>query len=307
MTIALLLSDIASYLCNPEINAAPSEANLAQNEDKILTTLAGSFWNDSIITELISIKDSQIGPYGLNRNNILSCCCFLEKAAATMTGRCVRGNISSRDLEQVAGPIRIGTTVIASAPARIDLSGGWSDTPPISYENGGAVANLAVTVDERRPLQAKCRLVKGMNGILLRTESRTLSSDELISHTEVRIHQLNDMKDYNNPLGKCSLLKCALIYLGIVTIDEMDCYPSRSIQPCVDNLCLRKKLNMEAGLEVVSTSYLPTGSGMGGSSILGGCIVAAIARCIGIELQNDDLVKAVLMLENMMTTGGTPN
>jgi fucokinase len=285
MTMALLLSDIATYLRNPEINAVPSEANLA--EDKILTTLAGSFWNDSIETELISIKDGQIGPYRLNRNNILSCCCFLEKAAATMTGRCVRGNISSRDLEPVAGPISIGTTVIASAPARIDLSGGWSDTPPISYENGGAVANLAVTVDKRRPLQAKCRLVKGMDGILLRTESRTLSSDELISHTEVRIHQLNDMKDYNNPFGKCSLLKCALIYLGIVTIDEIDSYPSRSIQPYVENLCQREKLNMKAGLEVVSTSYLPT-------------------RCIGIELQNDDLVKAVLMLENMMTTGGTP-
>jgi fucokinase len=221
-----------------------------------------------------------------------------------MTGRCVRGNISSRALEPVAGPISIGTTVIASAPARIDLSGGWSDTPPISYENGGAVANLAVTVDERSSSSSEMQTCKRDGWYI--ASYRTISGDELISHTEVRIHQLNDMKDYNNPFGKGSLLKCALIYLGIVTIDEIDSYPSRSIQPYVENLCQREKLNMKAGLEVVSTSYLPTGSGMGGSSILGGCIVAAIARCIGIELQNDDLVKAVLMLENMMTTGGTP-
>lgn len=31
---------------------------------------------------------------------------------------------------------------MAQAPARIDLMGGWSDTPPICYEFGGAVSVL---------------------------------------------------------------------------------------------------------------------------------------------------------------------
>ena len=31
--------------------------------------------------------------------------------------------------------------------ARIDLSGGWSDTPPITYEQGGAVLNVAVKLN----------------------------------------------------------------------------------------------------------------------------------------------------------------
>jgi hypothetical protein len=44
------------------------------------------------------------------------------------------------------------------APARIDLAGGWSDTPPISYEMGGEVANLAVLVQGKRPIGAKVRL-----------------------------------------------------------------------------------------------------------------------------------------------------
>ena len=32
-------------------------------------------------------------------------------------------------------------------PARIDLAGGWSDTPPICYELGGSVVNLAIMLD----------------------------------------------------------------------------------------------------------------------------------------------------------------
>ena len=37
--------------------------------------------------------------------------------------------------------------VIAQCPARIDISGGWSDTPPITYEHGGAVTNAAILLD----------------------------------------------------------------------------------------------------------------------------------------------------------------
>lgn len=40
----------------------------------------------------------------------------------------------------------------ASAPARIDLAGGWTDSPPFSAEEGGAVVAAAVT------LRAECRL-----------------------------------------------------------------------------------------------------------------------------------------------------
>jgi len=36
---------------------------------------------------------------------------------------------------------------MAECPARVDVAGGWSDTPPITYEHGGAVVNVAITVD----------------------------------------------------------------------------------------------------------------------------------------------------------------
>lgn len=35
----------------------------------------------------------------------------------------------------------------AECPARLDLSGGWSDTPPITYEHGGAVTGVSITVN----------------------------------------------------------------------------------------------------------------------------------------------------------------
>ena len=187
----------------------------------------------------------------------------------------------------------------------LDLSGGWSDTPPISYEHGGAVACLAVKVDGQRPLRASCRLVEGMNGILLRTESRALTNDdEVLATSQVNVCYLKDMKDYDNPHGKCSLLKCALIYLGLVTADDITAHPSDSIQPHLNKFCQRKDSDTKVGLEIISVSLLPTGSGMGGSSILGGCVLSAIATCIGVSLDNDGLIHAILMLEQIMKTGG---
>lgn len=41
----------------------------------------------------------------------------------------------------------IGVFITAECPARIDLQGGWTDTPPICYELGGSVVNVAILVD----------------------------------------------------------------------------------------------------------------------------------------------------------------
>lgn len=44
---------------------------------------------------------------------------------------------------------------------------------------------------------------------------------------------------------------------------------------------------------------------MGTSSILAGCVLASIAKCVGIgDLEEDFLLHAVLMLEQLLTTGG---
>ena len=43
-------------------------------------------------------------------------------------------------LDQMKVLKNIDTIVVANAPVRIDLAGGWSDTPPICYETAGAVS-----------------------------------------------------------------------------------------------------------------------------------------------------------------------
>ena len=41
----------------------------------------------------------------------------------------------------------LGVAAVARCPARLDLAGGWTDTPPICYELGGKVVDLAIRVD----------------------------------------------------------------------------------------------------------------------------------------------------------------
>jgi len=44
-------------------------------------------------------------------------------------------------------PVELDKFYQVEATARIDFSGGWSDTPPITYEIGGAVVTGSLLVD----------------------------------------------------------------------------------------------------------------------------------------------------------------
>ena len=58
------------------------------------------------------------------------------------------------------------------------------------------------------------------------------------------------------------------------------------------------------GLEIQTWSNLPHGSGLGTSSILAGAVMAALWTAVGKVYQNKDLFHSVLILEQMLTTGG---
>ncbi len=53
-----------------------------------------------------------------------------------------------------------GVCVEATAPARVDLAGGWTDTPPVSYELGGKVLGLSLKIDEAVQCVAMLNLLK---------------------------------------------------------------------------------------------------------------------------------------------------
>jgi galactokinase/mevalonate kinase-like predicted kinase len=252
----------------------------------------------SAMDELVKFRDQGIEQ--TPSHAFLTCSLAMEQLAQTMTARCVCGSEGLTKLRRGQQKPLCNSWVIAAAPARIDLSGGWSDTPPICFEYGSSVTGVAVCVDNKKPLSCRCRVLPGSKGVYLRSELRDGASGKLLSTKETEVSSLTELNDYRDPLSDCALLKCAVMCLASAHTDN-------DLQSFLDEFCGIQGSNR---LEIVVTSLLPHGSGLGTSSILGGCILAAVGKCIGIDLvsQGDplfrDLIDSVLVLEQRLTTGG---
>ncbi|XP_005937010.1 L-fucose kinase [Haplochromis burtoni] len=173
-------------------------------------------------------------------------------------------------------------------PARLDLAGGWSDTPPIAFEHGGSVTNVAVKVDGKRPIGARARRISEPRLLLV---SYTGGRSSGIS-TETACDSLDDLKDYSQPHAPGALLKAVCVCSGLVSLTSQ--------HPLGHQLMER----WGGGVELHSWSELPTGSGLGTSSILAGALLAAVYRCTRRTYDTDSLIHAVLYLEQILTTGG---
>jgi len=111
---------------------------------------------------------------------------------------------------------------------------------------------------------------------------------------KIEVLNLAGMMDYNKPQGAGSLLKAALVCTGLI-----------SVAPDAPELNIQLETTLGGGLEIESWSDLPQGSGMGTSSILAGTVLAALSKATGRGAMSDDeLVHAVLQLEQTLTTGG---
>lgn len=179
-----------------------------------------------------------------------------------------------------------GQWVVADCPARVDFSGGWSDTPPLAYELGGAVLGLAVRVDGRRPIGARARRILEPELCLAVGPQQ----DEMAMKIVCR--SLDDLQDYCQPHAPGALLKAAFICAGIVDVHS--------------KLSLSEQLlrTFGGGFELHTWSELPHGSGLGTSSILAGAALAALQRAAGQAVGTEALIHAVLHLEQVLTTGG---
>ncbi|KAM5263136.1 LOW QUALITY PROTEIN: L-fucose kinase [Ctenodactylus gundi] len=179
-----------------------------------------------------------------------------------------------------------GQWVVAECPARVDFSGGWSDTPPLAYELGGAVLGLAVQVDGRRPIGARaCRIQEPELRLAVGSRQNEMA-------VKIVCRSLEDLQDYCQPHAPGALLKAAFICAGIVHIHS--------------ELPLREQLlhTFGGGFELHTWSELPHGSGLGTSSILAGAALAALQRAAGWAVGTEALIHAVLHLEQVLTTGG---
>ena len=175
----------------------------------------------------------------------------------------------------------VGVAVVASCPARLDLSGGWTDTPPICYEMGGKVVDLAIQVDNKKPIG--CKVVRRRDFTIHIT---------LDNGSQVHVENICDMRDYCNPGAPGSLIKCCLIAAGTVYMET-----DRPLDKQLEALC-------GGGLDISLWSDLPQGSGLGTSSILAGACLASLWTAAGLEYSRSDLVHGVLVVEQLLTTGG---
>ena len=76
--------------------------------------------------------------------------------------------------------------VTASAPARVDFGGGWSDTPPFCLDWGGTVFNMAVTVDGQYPIRTVVRpLPEPVIRLVSSDATETVTLDSLTAAADV--------------------------------------------------------------------------------------------------------------------------
>jgi fucokinase len=182
--------------------------------------------------------------------------------------------------------LRTDEIIWGRAPARLDLGGGWSDTPPYSLENGGCVINAAVDLNGQPPIQVFARVIP-------EPEIRINSIDH---GARLTIRTLDELLDYRLATSQFGLAKAALALSGFSPYAAP--WPAR-----VRTLSAMLK-SFGGGIELNTLAAIPSGSGLGTSSIMGAVLAAVINRMIGDHLTERELFHAVLKLEQELTTGG---
>lgn len=191
------------------------------------------------------------------------------------------------------------STVIVSAPVRIDLAGGWSDTPPLCYESSGAVFNVAVRVNNVKPI---CCIARPISEFAIRLKVYhyvpSLTGANISLHEHIfcdSMSTLSSLCECKDPTEPCALLKAALIVLGLR--DE--------VSRCGSNSSAFMLSKFGFGFEVCSFSGLPAGSGMGGSSVLSATVIQAVSHMLGSPVSDVNiLLDMVTAMEQVMTSGG---
>lgn len=195
--------------------------------------------------------------------------------------------LTTRILSQPQSPRRdvyADQIVWGRSPVRIDLAGGWTDTPPYCLGEGGNVVNIAIELNGQPPLQAyvkPCREHK----IILR------SIDLGAMETVTTFDELQDFARVGSPF---SIPKAALALAGFLPR-----YSAGQFSTLEEQLRV-----FGSGIEVTLLSAIPAGSGLGTSSILASTVLGAIADFCGLPWDKNEICLRTLALEQLLTTGG---
>ena len=170
------------------------------------------------------------------------------------------------------------------SPVRIDLAGGWTDTPPYCLMEGGSVVNIAIELNGQPPLQTYIKPCKEPHIIL---RSIDLGAMEVVETYE-------QLAAYNKVGSPFSIPKAALVLAGFQPGFSQETYPSLHAQ-------------LEAfgcGIELTLLSAIPAGSGLGTSSILAATVLGAVNDFCSLAWDKNEIGRRTLVLEQLLTTGG---
>ena len=172
--------------------------------------------------------------------------------------------------------------VWARSPVRIDIAGGWTDTPPYCLMEGGNVVNLAIELNGQPPLQAYVKPCREPHIVL---RSIDLGATEVIETYE-------QLADYNKVGSPFSIPKAALTLAGFLPGSS---HPVSLTSHLKDFGC---------GIELTLLSAIPAGSGLGTSSILAATVLGALNDFCNLGWDKNEIGNRTLILEQLLTTGG---
>jgi galactokinase/mevalonate kinase-like predicted kinase len=174
--------------------------------------------------------------------------------------------------------------VWARSPVRIDLAGGWTDTPPYCLYAGGNVVNVAIELNGQPPLQV---YIKPSKDPVITLRSIDLGAMEVITTWE-------ELGNYNKVGSPFSIPKAALSLAGFLPAFSTGKYASLKEQLAA----------FDSGIEITLLSAIPAGSGLGTSSILAATVLGALSDFCGLGWDKNETGNRSLILEQLLTTGG---
>lgn len=170
------------------------------------------------------------------------------------------------------------------SPVRIDLAGGWTDTPPYCLMEGGNVVNVAIELNGQPPLQVYVKPCAQPHLIL---RSIDLGASETITTYE-------QLSQYNKVGSPFSIPKAALALAGFLPAYSVETFST-----------LTEQLQSYGhGIELTMLSAIPAGSGLGTSSILAATVLGALSDFCGLGWDKTEIGRRTLVLEQLLTTGG---
>ena len=188
------------------------------------------------------------------------------------------------DKQQPAMAVFTDQIVWGRSPVRIDLAGGWSDTPPYCLTSGGNVVNMAIELNGQPPLQCYIKPSQQYHIVL---RSIDLGAMEIVSTWE-------ELSAFNRVGSPFSIPKAALALAGFLPR-----FSARKYKSLEDQL-----KDFGCGIEITLLSAIPAGSGLGTSSILAATVLGTLSDFCSLAWSKNDICNRTLVLEQLLTTGG---